>query len=156
MLGSYITDDEGVEIPGGAGIRGMGLLPVKTIFFPEKQRRQVRARCDVFGAEQILVEGYEIHMGVTAVDNENENVEPLPPVMRNNFVYGTYLHGFFDSSPCRDALIKFLRGRKGMAGGEIHSFDLKQYKEEQFDKLASAIRKELDMKFIYKILEEGI
>jgi len=154
MLGSQITDSEGVEIPGGAVIRGMGLLPVKTEFFPEKQRRQVSLRCDAFGAEQIPIEGYEIHMGITVPDNEG--AKPLPPVMRNNFVYGTYLHGFFDSAPCRDALIKFLRDRKGMAGGEIHSIDIKQYKEEQFDKLASAIRKELDMKFIYKILEEGI
>jgi adenosylcobyric acid synthase len=154
MLGSNITDDEGVEIPGGASIRGMGLLPVRTIFFPEKQRRQASLRCDVFGAEQVPIEGYEIHMGVTVLDNES--AEPLMPVMRNGSVYGTYLHGFFDSAPCRDALVKFLRSRKGTTPGEIHSINLKQYKEEQFDILASAIRKELDMKFIYKILEEGL
>jgi adenosylcobyric acid synthase len=107
-------------------------------------------------------------MGVTAANN-TEEAEPLPTVMRNNYVYGTYLHGFFDSAPCRDALIRFLRGRKGISPSEdkedrsgegrfeeAHSIDLKQYKEEQFDKLAFAIRKELNMKFIYKILEEGL
>ena len=154
MLGSHITDSEGVEIPGGAVIRGMGLLPVKTEFFPEKQRRQVSLLCDAFGAEQIPVEGYEIHMGITVSDNES--ARPLPPVMQNNVVYGTYFHGFFDSAPCRAALVRFLLDRKGIAPGEIHTIDLKEYKEEQFDKLASAIREELDMKLIYKILEEGI
>jgi adenosylcobyric acid synthase len=169
MLGSYITDAEGVETPGGAGIRGMGLLPLKTVFFPEKRRQQISLRCDVFGAKQVPIEGYEIHMGVTVTDDddENESAEPLPPVIQNNSVYGTYLHGFFDSAPCREALIRFLRDRKGAAPGEVRStgeassielkqFDLKQYKEEQFDKLASAIREELDMRFIYKILEEGV
>jgi adenosylcobyric acid synthase len=156
MLGSHITDADGVETPGGGSVRGMGLLPVKTAILPEKQRQQVSHRVDVFGAEQVLIEGYEIHMGVTALDDGSE--KPIPPVMRNNFVYGTYLHGFFDSAPCRDALIRFLRGRKGIAQSdneEAHSIGLKQYKEEQFDKLASAIREELDMKLIYKILEKG-
>jgi adenosylcobyric acid synthase len=161
MLGSYITDVEGVETPGCAGIRGMGLLPVKTTFFPEKLRQQISLRCDVFNVKQVPIEGYEIHMGVTTLDNENENesAEPLPPVIQNNSVYGTYLHGFFDSAPCRDALIRFLRDRRGgppLTRGETNSFDLKQYKEEQFDKLAAAMREELDMKFIYKILEEGV
>jgi adenosylcobyric acid synthase len=177
MLGSLITDAEGVETPGGGSISGMGLLPVNTAILPEKQRRQVSLRVDVFGEEQVPIEGYEIHMGVTVLGNENErsnenkNSEQLPPLIQNNSVYGTYLHGFFDSAPCRDALIRFLRGRK--ATGEIkeacsgegqfaearfseaNSIDLKQYKEEQFDKLASAIREELDMKLIYKILEDG-
>jgi adenosylcobyric acid synthase len=154
MLGLNITDAEGVEMPGGAGIRGMALLPVTTTFFPEKQRRQVSFHCDVFGAEQVPIEGYEIHMGVTA--RENENPDALIPVMQNNSVYGTYIHGFFDSAACRDALIRFLRGRKGITACAPRSFDLKKYKEEQFDILASAIRKELDMKLIYRILEDGI
>jgi adenosylcobyric acid synthase len=151
MLGSYINDTLGVETAGGEGIRGMGLLPVKTDFFPEKQRRRIYAKTDVFGAEQVSLEAYEIHMGHTTVAG---GATP-PLVTQSGTIYGTYLHGFFDSAACRTALNGFLRKRKGILPGERRSFDLKQYKQEQFDKLALAVRKSLDMKFIYKILEEG-
>jgi adenosylcobyric acid synthase len=75
--------------------------------------------------------------------------------MQSGTVYGTYLHGFFDSAACRAALDSFLREKKGIPPGARPSFDLKQYKEEQFDKLAEAVRESLDMRFIYKVLNEG-
>lgn len=162
MLGERILDAEGVE--GGGDIDGIGLLPVTTEFTGEKRRTRVTGKvlpsggalASLSGAE---VEGYEIHMGKTTL---NENAEPLVLLenrqqdgCRQDSAYGTYLHGFFDTAPCRTALLTALCNKKGVSL-ETSAFDLKAYKESQYDLLASAMREHLDMKLIYRILEEGL
>ena len=37
----------------------------------------------------------------------------------------------------------------------MKSIDRKQYKEEQYNKLADIIRENLDMKMVYEIIERG-
>jgi len=68
MLGESISDPEGVE--AGGAMRGMGLLPVKTVFAGQKTRLQAAGTVEnvdgilspVSGME---IRGYEIHNGVT-------------------------------------------------------------------------------------------
>jgi adenosylcobyric acid synthase len=152
MLGERITDGEGVEIPGGGGIAGMGLLPVETVFLPEKERKQVTGRVAAFGG--CSVEGYEIHMGRTTPLTASDTVTDSLLVERGN-IYGTYLHGIFDNAAFRAAFCAALCEKKGIPPLGDHFFDLKQYKEEQFDKLAAAIRANFNMPFIYSVLENG-
>ena len=38
---------------------------------------------------------------------------------------------------------------------QVKNIDRKQYKEEQYDKLADIIRENLDMKMVYEIIERG-
>lgn len=74
MLGMEISDPQGTEHKGS--IRGMGLLPVRTVFGLEKTRTRVRGRfLELPGILRELsgrkFEGYEIHMGETVLlDNE--------------------------------------------------------------------------------------
>lgn len=68
MLGESLSDPEGVE--AGGEIKGMGLLPMDTVFAGEKTRTRVKgsfraAEGVLSGLEGIALEGYEIHMGVT-------------------------------------------------------------------------------------------
>ena len=70
MLGLEVSDPHGME--GGGSIRGVGLLPTRTVFEPVK--RQVRVATSVGRLEGPLaalsgmpVEGYEIHMGTTTL-----------------------------------------------------------------------------------------
>lgn len=162
MLGEHISDAEGTE--GGGEIGGMGLLPVATVFTGEKRRTRVAGQVvfsggPLAGLSGAAVEGYEIHMGRTT-----RNGDGGPLVLLENGtedgcqkenVYGTYLHGFFDSASCREALLSALCTRKG-ASLDAAAFDFKAYKERQYDALAFAIRKHLDMKLIDRILEEGL
>lgn len=67
-------------------------------------------------------------------------------------VCGSYLHGFFDSAQCRAALCRALSGRDA----EAEMFDFAAYKHKQYDLLADAVRENLDMALIYRILEAGI
>ena len=65
-----------MESDGNREIAGMGLLPLGTEFYEEKVRTQVEGSFgELDGVLQPLsgacIEGYEIHMGRTAIDREN-------------------------------------------------------------------------------------
>ena len=44
---------------------------------------------------------------------------------------------------------------KGISPDTLHTFDYSAYKEQQYDLLADAVRKNLDMDMIYRIVKEG-
>ena len=162
MLGERVIDPEGVE--GGGEIAGLGLLPVTTVFAAEKHRTRVIGLIQY--AEGVLgecvgasVEGYEIHMGETMLAPDAHALIQLDHgrvdgCVRGN-VYGSYLHGFFDSSACREAILGALAAKKGVSL-EAPVFDFADYRETQYDLLASSVREHLDMKLIHQILEEGV
>ena len=68
-------------------------------------------------------------------------------------VWGTYLHGLFDNDGFRRRFIDSLRKNKGLlSGNRSGGFDYKAFKEQEYDKLAAVLRKELDMARIYRII----
>ncbi len=161
MLGRRITDSCGAE--GGGSVDGMGLLPMETDFAAEKHRTRVSGTVihsgdltELLGAD---LEGYEIHMGETAL---LEGARPLVKLDNgtedgcvSGRIWGSYLHGFFDTESCRRALLRMLCRRKGIGEDELTAFDYAAYKEQQYDLLAEAVRNNLNMDLIYRILEEG-
>ena len=169
MLGMELSDPFNVE--SGGTMAGMGLLPTKTVFEKEKVRTRVSGNFnEVSGilAELSYVEfeGYEIHMGqttydfneeeLTTVDNVNgEDIIKNDGLYKDN-VYGSYIHGIFDKEEVSKAIVESLCIHKGIDYSSISTVDIEKYKEEQYDKLAEGIRNSLDMKAIYKILESGI
>ena len=162
MLGRKITDVSGVE--GGGSVDGMGLLPTETEFAEEKHRTRVGGRvcAEGFWAELsgIELEGYEIHMGETRLLGAAKPLAALDNGHSDGCaagnVLGSYLHGFFDSAACRKAVLAVLCREKGLDPAELTVFDYAAYKEKQYDLLADGVRNNLDMKMIYRILEEGI
>ena len=150
ILGRSVTDTCGAE--GGAGASGMGLLPIDTEFETEKHRTRVTG----VSSDGYAVEGYEIHMGrSTLADGAAPYIRldnGADDGCRSGNIYGTYLHGFFDTAECRSYFLDLICGRKGIDRGEFADFDYAAYKEEQFDILADAVRENLDMDLIYRIL----
>ena len=71
-------------------------------------------------------------------------------------MYGTYVHGIFDRENVAKGVVTALGKAKGLDVSEITAVDFAAFKESQYDILASELRKHLDMKKIYEILEEGI
>ncbi len=155
MLGKTISDPENTE--NGGEICGMGLLDMKTIFNAKKTRTRVSgiitAKCGDFpelhGAR---AEGYEIHLGETL-----GNEKPLLQLdggrtdgAHKNNIYGSYLHGIFDSEEVSNAIIKAMSERKGIP--KIKAEKRSDYKERQFDLLAEGVRKNMDMRKIYEIV----
>ena len=169
MLGMELSDPFNVE--SGGTMAGMGLLPTKTVFEREKVRTRVSGNFnEVSGilAELSYVEfeGYEIHMGQTAYDFNEEELTTIDNVngediikndgLYKDNVYGSYIHGIFDKEEVSKAIVESLCIHKGIDYSSISTVDIEKYKEEQYDKLAEGIRNSLDMKAIYKILESGI
>lgn len=162
MLGEKITDNEGAE--GGGSICGMELLPVVTEFEPEKHRTRTSGEfLEVSGIFSSLtgkvLTGYEIHMGRTVLKGGGSPLIRLESgelmgCQKGN-VYGSYLHGFFDSAECRREIIDDIAKDKGIDFFP-DAFNWHDYKEEQYDKLADGLRDSLDMDMIYRIIERGI
>ena len=153
MLGETLSDPDGVE--HGGTMNGMGLLPIETVFSPEKIRTQTEATVCAFS--NAAIQGYQIHMGRTDTGD-------LPPFCRltdgtpdgavKDGVFGTYLHGLFDSGALTTALADWLLARKGLEASEVTLESHQSYQETQIDILADAVRQSLDMDAIYRIMEE--
>ena len=98
MLGRRLSDPAGAELQGSAG--GLGLLPCETVFGTEKQRTVRTAEVCAEPFQGAAITGYEIHMGRTDI----HGAEPFcrfpdgrtDGAVQGN-VFGTYLHGLFDS-----------------------------------------------------------
>ena len=175
MLGEYLEDPHGVE--EGGSMRGMGLLPMRTVFTEEKTRTRVDGTFgSVHGILQALsgvaFSGYEIHMGqsigkegtdrLTEIhDTNRQQGEPAvrerksEGAMGEN-VYGTYVHGIFDSMDVVNAVVRALAERKGIDPEGLAQIDYAAYKEQQYDKMAAILRQYLDMEAIYRIVEAGV
>ena len=153
MLGRSVSDPEQVEAAGVTEIAGLGLLPVETVFHGEKVQTQTKGRFEnVSGMlselSGISYEGYEIHMGRSGSE--------LPVLIGNENVYGSYIHGIFEAPGVADTILKVLCTRKGIDFTQLGTFDMHEYKERQYDKLADAVRSGLDMELVYKVLNREV
>ncbi|HIS78752.1 cobyric acid synthase [Anaeromassilibacillus sp. An200] len=154
MLGRTLRDPLGTE--GGGEVRGMGLLPVDTVFCEQKTRTRVQACVTAPAFAGAALDGYEIHTGKTTVEGEPfcrlETGADDGCVSGN--VYGTYLHGLFDTGSLAQKLAAFLCGRKGIPCDTAAPISHRAYQEQQFALLAEGVRHALDMKAVYAMMEQ--
>lgn len=153
MLGSVLEDPDGVE--GGGSLRGMGLLPGRTVFCAQKTRTRTQAQTRGF-LQGARLEGYEIHMGRTDPCGAEPfciRADGVPEGASRGTVMGTYLHGLFDTGELTDVLAKYLAGRRGIALDSAPPQSHARHQEQQYDILARAMRKNLDLAQIYRLLE---
>jgi adenosylcobyric acid synthase len=126
MLGTTLDDRGGVE---GAPrrVRGLGLLPVRTRFLRAKYTVPVTGsvhRRTAIIAGRPAVTGYELHCGTTVRDG----CAPFAVLRRalgggavrdgavseDGRIFGTYVHGIFESAELRSALLRSLAARRGI------------------------------------------
>ena len=146
MLGKCLEDPLGVE--HGGTMKGLGLLPHTTVFKDQKvQKTEEGTLNEVEGIFSELsgkeFKGYHIHMGVSNTEKS---------ILNAGNIYGTYIHGIFDKEEISKVVVGALMNQKGISSDELKTFDLESYKEEQYGKLAAALREVLDMNKIYGIL----
>ncbi|MBN7772400.1 cobyric acid synthase [Clostridium aminobutyricum] len=176
MLGQELSDPYHVE--HGGSMKGLGLLPAKTVFEKEKTRTRVKGHFSTngqgyfAGLDGVSLEGYEIHMGQTILleSSDSSEVNPLtglseliqedggeePAGMFRDNVYGSYVHGIFDSEDVVKTIVAILLRKKGLDESSIAGLDVKAYKERQYDLLAEGLRNSMDMEAVYRILNDGI
>ncbi len=134
MLGRTVSDP--CEVEQGGMSCGLGYLNTDTEIKETKCTTQVEASTeDGFLRGQVLVRGYQIHMGVTRRESEfpcfkvrrhsvmseegrlsnATSEEGFDGAIRNDgLVWGTYIHGVFDEPGFRRAWLNRVRMRKGL------------------------------------------
>jgi adenosylcobyric acid synthase len=119
----------------------------------------------LFTVDNELV-GYEIHMGETTYNGHNsarpfariteragEIVNVLDGyVSANGNVIGTYIHGIFDNDNFRQALLAYLRLRKGSSPSTVKCVSFKDIKESRYNELADIVRRNVNINMVYDIL----
>ena len=173
MLGENLSDPHGVE--AGGTMRGIGLLPVDTVFAEHKTRTQVCGKFLELDEEfaplkNVEFTGYEIHMGETTWIKEGKEKEleyepeqkksgqtacEVVVTGKNPNVYGSYIHGLFDTGNIADRIVQALAEKKGVTIKEGMSEDYHAFKERQYDQLADTLREYLNMEEIYGMLREA-
>lgn len=166
MMGEWVRDSLGME--SRKTVRGMGLLPVETEFAEKKKTTQARGKTEELTGffaplSGIELEGYEIHMGVSGAGGGGQRLARIYETADGEDSHeegcirgrcmGTYLHGIFDNQEFTRRLLEILLREKG-CDGELRAPDMKEYKEQQYDRLAQLIRENIDMKAVYACMEE--
>ena len=172
MLGKVLKDPYHVE-NDLEEVEGIGLLDVETTFEMEKTTTQVKAILDenLHGYLENLsgkeVSGYEIHMGITKRNENSNNFVTVKQKLEQKVnyqvgsvnkecnVFGTYLHGIFDDIDFTRTILNNIRKMKNLEPIESNVKSFKEFKNQQYDKLADYLREHLDMEKIYEIMNES-
>ncbi len=154
MLGQAISDPENSECGGHCD--GLGLLPVETVMATKKTVTLYEGYLSeptgiLSNARGCRISGYEIHMGKTTAVAEVSEFTSGSGCCEGN-VYGTYVHGLFDSREMACALITSVADKAGKEVDVSHVIGQDEYKRQQYDRLADLIRGSLDMDRIYGIM----
>lgn len=162
LLGEHIDDPLKLEgdsaLSGKTSFSALGLLPLTTELAASKVLRRTQGKSLPALAGAVLpVAGYEIHHGRSESNGANE-------IMRDSEgnalgwgmlddqgrarIWGTYLHGVFDSDGFRHALLGQLRKEAGLAPLQGAHWDL----GPELDRVADVVGASLDMKAIEALL----
>jgi adenosylcobyric acid synthase len=159
MLGERILDPEGVE-SAQVEVKGLGLLPVTTMFGGTKATQQVEGTVNVntgllTHCAGVRIKGYEIHMGTTdgkglfALDKRSgASVDEIDGATdTEGKTLGTYMHGLFHNRELRRCVLEQLASWKGVMLPPGVEIDL----DAEYDKLAGVVRENVDVAELYRV-----
>jgi len=151
MLGQRIDDPHGIESHKPA-IQGLGLLPITTMM--ARQKTLVRAE-GTHLTSGLKIRGYEIHHGQTDGGSLiplvlREDGEVIGGGIKDHRIWGTYLHGIFDTDEFRRWFIDRLRIRRNLPAIRkvCAVYDL----ELALERLAEVVRRSLKIEEIYRLM----
>ena len=145
MLAAEIDD----PVESGAGVvAGLGLLPVRVTFGPDKVLG--RPRGTGYGAE---VHGYEIHHGVAEVAEGRG--EAFPGGCRTVAVWGTTWHGTLESDAFRRAFLTEVAALAGRDFTVAPDTSFAAARQARLDTLADLVAGHLDTAAVSRLIEHG-
>ncbi|MEO0434056.1 MAG: cobyric acid synthase [Cyanobacteria bacterium J06656_5] len=158
MLGQSLSDPNGYA--GLAGkVPGLGLLPIRTEFIAQKEVRQVSALTSHQGKPETW-QAYEIHMGQTVpsdmavphlLDIEVQGVQQPEGThcvhtweQTQSHVWGTYLHGLFESTTMRQTLAQLAHVQNYRPG----NISWQQQQFQLYDQMADTLEEYCELALI--------
>ncbi|XGV86721.1 MAG: cobyric acid synthase [Limnothrix sp. BL-A-16] len=166
MLGRSLVDRTGIA--GAAGeMAGLGLLPVETDYFPQKTVRQVTAHWpspagatpphDIPQVDRW--QAYEIHMGQTRPIAPCDRLLTLEPIGQppepegarsaQGYIWGTYVHGLFESAAVRQTLTHLA----GITTHRPNPQSWQQHRQQLYDRMADLLETSLTLDRLCDYLE---
>jgi adenosylcobyric acid synthase len=151
MLGERIVD--GVE-SGEGEVRGLGLLPVETVFERDKLLGRPTGRAPLFGGAE--VSGYEIRHGRVF----RHGGEPLfvgdgfDEGCRVGATVGTSWHGVMESDLFRRTLLGWVARDRGL-NWEPGEESFAAARERRLEKLGDLVAENVDRSALLRLIEEG-
>ena len=147
MLGQSLRDPEGMAGDPGT-VPGLKLLPVETTFIATKSVSQVTIH---WGSDRW--NGYEIHMGITTPTQECVELTQVvhgegnrPEGCRRDHVWGTCLHGLFESALVRSELA-------ALAGVQHYRPDPTPWRahlQQVYDQMGDALETHLNLEKVWE------
>ena len=145
MLAGQIED----RVESGRGtVDGLGLLPVRVVFGPEKVLG--RPHGHALGAP---VAGYEIHHGLAEITDPA--AEPFLDGCRRGAVWGTSWHGALENNEFRRAFLTEVAARAGRDFTPAPGTDFAAVREVRLDALGDLVAGYLDTAALSRLIEEG-
>ena len=161
MLGKELDDPLGLE--GKGRCLGLGLIPLITKLSSRKTlcRRQGFST-KALSSIELPVFGYEIHHGKSTVQEHllttvlrADDGSPLGYGVRDSKgqvrIWGTYLHGSFDSDSFRQALCNSLRADAGLPAADSNPYA----RHKSLDRLADCVEQAIPLTKILSLLKIG-
>ncbi|MCC5835759.1 MAG: cobyric acid synthase [Opitutales bacterium] len=150
MLGQSVSDPEGIAGDTGQ-LDGLRLLDLRTVYRSEKTVRQVEAQS---GKDRW--QAYEIHMGETLEQGSAEplltvqlNGEIRPEGMCQGNIWGSYLHGLFESPNMRAHLAQ----AAGIADFRPNPVLWTSHKEDIYSGMADLLEAHLDLDSVWRYVD---
>jgi len=154
MMGTRILDPERIELTTIIKedyLSGIGIIDIETTFYKSKQL----ARKEMIHIPSgCLVKGYEIHHGISILKKGNIILDSKEGLLgassSDGNVWGTYLHGIFDSDNFRNWFLNSLRKKKNLP--LLKNSSLVYDIDAALDRLADILRKSMDIDSIKSII----
>lgn len=129
----------------------LACCPPKPPLPPKKRRTQSQATVTAAPFAGAHLTGYEIHTGRTTVQGAPfcTLADGTPEGCVQGQVFGTYLHGLFDSGELTEQFAAYLCRRKGIDPAAAAPISMQEYRTQQLDLLADGVRHNLDLAAVY-------
>lgn len=159
MLGQTVRDPQGLDGAGGDA-PGLGLLPVDTDFLPEKTVMRVRGRTVHDG---VPLQGYEIHLGRTVrragrafalLEADEGGLYEDGACDTSGRMFGTYLHGLFDSPHFRRRFLNCVREAFRLPGATVSGETAREKRERSYRLLSETIQTSVQTEFLLELIRQ--
>jgi adenosylcobyric acid synthase len=161
MLGTRLSDPDHIE-SSNEEIAGLGFIQATTVMEDEKiTRRRIRSTLasSIF-SQGLEVDGYEIHSGRTQFHKEysllfqpsnGDDPYSLGLCNEEGNIIGTYLHGFLDNDPIREAFLNYIREKRDLPQPK-DKFNYRKFRSRQLNRLADLVTQSIDMNEVKRII----
>ncbi|MDZ5474212.1 cobyric acid synthase [Bacillus sp. 31A1R] len=158
MLGKELIDEAGTDTGTlDSRKKGLNIIPAVTTFYQHKETVRTKGRFHPSTKLSLKreVEGYEVHLGRTEIENgcyflELDNGQAEGYYDKGGKVIGTYIHHLFHNDELRNHWLNQIRESKGLPRRKV--LETASLKAQKYDELANHVMSHLNWEQVLSIV----